>query len=78
MMFLFLNFTDQGLTGNVEDDSLIDIKITESFWIRWMNFGPTFSSRSRTVNDIFRQQLPISIQLGLIALFIAMIIWAFL
>jgi ABC-type dipeptide/oligopeptide/nickel transport system permease component len=39
-----------------------------------MNFGPTFSSRSRTVNDIFRQQLPISAQLGLLALTVALLI----
>jgi ABC-type dipeptide/oligopeptide/nickel transport system permease component len=39
-----------------------------------MNFGPSFSSRSRTVNDIFRDQLPISIQLGLLALLVAITI----
>ena len=39
-----------------------------------MNFGPSFTSRSRTVNDIFRQQLPISGQLGTMALMIAVII----
>ncbi|OJX38391.1 MAG: hypothetical protein BGO78_10370 [Chloroflexi bacterium 44-23] len=59
---------------DVADDYLIDIKITDTFWIRWMNFGPTFSSRSRSVNDIFRQQLPVSVQLGTLALIIAIII----
>ncbi len=39
-----------------------------------MNFGPSYTSRSRTVNDIFRQQLPISIQLGIMALFVALMI----
>lgn len=68
------HFSNQGPSGDVDDDTLINIKITETFWIRWMNFGPTFSSRSRTVNDIFRQQLPISVQLGLIALFVALTI----
>ena len=67
-------FSSEGLTGDVEDDSLVNIKITDTFWIKWMNFGPTFSSRSRTVNDIFRQQLPISVQLGLNALFVALIL----
>ena len=33
-----------------------------------MNFGPTYASRSRTVNDIFRDQLPVSFQLGMFAL----------
>ena len=35
-------------------------------------FGPSFSSRSRTVNDIFRDHLPVSAVLGLVALIIAM------
>ena len=39
-----------------------------------MNFGPSYRSRSRTVNDIFRDNLPISAQLGTIALIIAILI----
>jgi ABC-type dipeptide/oligopeptide/nickel transport system permease component len=39
-----------------------------------MNFGPSYKSRSRTVNDIFRDNLPISGQLGVMALTIAVII----
>jgi len=31
-------------------------------------FGPSYASRSRTVNDIFRDHLPVSAQLGLAAL----------
>ncbi len=34
-------------------------------------FGPSYSSRSRTVNDIFRDHLPISATLGLAALAVA-------
>jgi len=58
---------------NLQDDHLININLG-GLWIRWMNFGPTFSSRSRTVNDIFRQQLPISMQLGLMALAVAILL----
>jgi len=36
------------------------------------DFGPIYSSRSRTVNDIFRDHLPVSAQLGLLALLIAL------
>ena len=68
------HFTAKPPTGQMQDDFLININIGDSFWIRWMNFGPTFSSRSRSVNDIFRQQLPISIQLGVLALAIAILI----
>ena len=41
---------------------------------RWMNFGPSFKSTSRTVNDIFRENLPISFQLGLAAVVVATVI----
>jgi ABC-type dipeptide/oligopeptide/nickel transport system permease component len=34
-------------------------------------FGPSYASRSRTVNDIFASHLPVSAQLGLAALLIA-------
>jgi ABC-type dipeptide/oligopeptide/nickel transport system permease component len=55
------------------DQYLIEIKIG-SVYFRWMNFGPSFASRSRTVNDIFRDQLPISFQLGIGAVFFAMML----
>ncbi len=55
------------------NDYLIKIKIGD-VTIEWMNFGPTYSAKNRTVNDIFRQQLPVSIQLGLLALIIAIAI----
>ncbi len=52
----------------------------EPIWKQYLNYlggivhfdlGPSFSSRSRTVNDIIRQQAPISAQLGLFAFLIA-------
>lgn len=58
-------------TTSLQDDFLIKIH-AGPVWIKWMNFGPSFSSRSRTVNDIFRDQLPISVQLGLLALCVAL------
>jgi ABC-type dipeptide/oligopeptide/nickel transport system permease component len=36
-----------------------------------MNFGPSYKSRSRTVNDIFRDNLPVSMKLGLTSLAVA-------
>ena len=33
------------------DDAMINIKVGEKTWLKWMNFGPSFTSRSRTVND---------------------------
>lgn len=55
------------------DDYLVNFKIG-GVWFKWMNFGPSYASKSRTVNDIFRQQLPVSFQLGIMALFVAVII----
>jgi len=52
------------------EEHLIDVTIG-GVRFEWMNFGPSYASRSRTVNDIFRDQLPISAQLGVLALLIA-------
>jgi ABC-type dipeptide/oligopeptide/nickel transport system permease component len=61
-------------TNSLMDDFLISVKLGEGAWFRWMNFGPSMHSRSRTVNDVFRANLPVSIQLGVMALSIAIII----
>ena len=66
-------FTTTPPTLNTDDDYLITIKVG-NYWFKWMNFGPSYTSRSRTVNDIFREQLPVSFQLGMFALIIAVII----
>lgn len=58
---------------SVDEDYLINFKVG-NYWFKWMNFGPSYVSRSRTVNDIFRNQLPVSFQLGLFALLIAVLI----
>ncbi len=65
--------TTQVPTLKSNDDYLLTVK-TGNYWFKWMNFGPTYASRSRTVNDIFRDQLPVSFQLGMFALIIAVII----
>jgi ABC-type dipeptide/oligopeptide/nickel transport system permease component len=38
------------------------------------DFGPTYASRSRRVNDIFADHLPVSAQLGVLALLLALCI----
>lgn len=58
---------------SLTDDAVLNIKIGDK-WLKWMNFGPSYKSRSRTVNDIFRDQLPISFQLGMLALSVAAIV----
>ncbi len=66
-------FSTEPPSNALEDDALIKFQVG-GIYVRWMNFGPSYSSRSRTVNDIFRQQLPISGQLGLMALLVALFI----
>ena len=38
------------------------------------DFGPSYASRSRSVNDIFRDHLPVSAQLGIVALLISLVL----
>jgi len=38
------------------------------------DFGPSYSSRSRTVNDIISAHFPVSAQLGVLALIVAMVV----
>jgi len=61
-------------TNNMDEDYLFNFRLPGGLWLQWMNFGPSYASRSRTVNDIFRQQLPVSIQLGIMAFFVSVII----
>lgn len=58
---------------SLESDYLINLNLG-GVSFQWMNFGPSYASRSRTVNDIFREQLPISAQLGVLALCVALLI----
>jgi ABC-type dipeptide/oligopeptide/nickel transport system permease component len=51
----------------------IDLPIENHAALRWMNFGPSYR-QTRSVNDIMREQLPVSAQLGVAALLIAMTI----
>lgn len=58
------------------EDYLINIPLPaflgEEATLRWVNFGPTYGSRSRSVNDIFRENLPVSVQLGTAALAVSL------
>jgi len=64
----------QGESVSMLDEAMINIKLGGDYYLRWVNFGPSFTSRSRTVNDIIREQLPVSIQLGIISMAIAITI----
>jgi ABC-type dipeptide/oligopeptide/nickel transport system permease component len=57
----------------LQNDALIRINFG-NLYIRWVNFGPSYSQQNRTVNDIYRDNLPVSIQLGVLAFFTAILI----
>ncbi len=61
-------------SGSTLENYLINIPIGDTYTFQWMNFGPSYTSRSRTVNDIFRENLPVSFELGLYALAVAVAI----
>jgi ABC-type dipeptide/oligopeptide/nickel transport system permease component len=60
----------------LDHEYLINVRLPvgDNATLRWMNFGPSFKSVSRTVNDIFRENFPISFQLGLTSILVAMVI----
>jgi len=60
-------------TPSLQDDYLIRFNIG-AVEFKWMNFGPSYASRSRTVNDIFKDNLPVSFQLGTLAITFALLL----
>jgi ABC-type dipeptide/oligopeptide/nickel transport system permease component len=52
----------------------ISLPLGDRATLRWMNFGPTYSTIGRTVSDIFRDNLPISMQLGFLAFMLSVVI----
>jgi len=52
----------------------IDLPVGDNATLRWVNFGPSYKSISRPVNDIFRENLPISAQLGALGVLVAAVI----
>ncbi len=67
--------TDNELRRSTTEDYLVNIYIPGvDKTLRWGNFGPIYQSRSRTVNDIFRENFPVSAQLGVAALAVAIVI----
>jgi ABC-type dipeptide/oligopeptide/nickel transport system permease component len=58
---------------SVLESYLINAKVGPVYF-RWMNFGPSYTSKSRAVSDILRDQFPVSLQLGIMAVLLAVAI----
>ncbi len=61
-------------SSSTQSDYLINVSLGGNTYYQWMNFGPSYKSTARSVNDIFRDQLPVSAELGLLSLALALII----
>lgn len=61
---------------SVTDDHLFNIELPfgDNATLRWMNFGPSYTDRTRSVNGIIQDHLPISFQLGVAAMVVATVI----
>jgi ABC-type dipeptide/oligopeptide/nickel transport system permease component len=57
-------------SGSLMEDHLINVPMG-GYTLQWMNFGPSYKSQSRTVNDVFRENLPVSFTLGFYAFLVA-------
>ena len=71
------HITGEEFRRTLTNDFLINIPLPflgEKSYLRWMNFGPSLRVRSRTVNQLFQENLPVSFQLGLGALIVAIVI----
>ena len=62
-------------SGYLDHEYLINLSLPfgDRSTLRWMNFGPTYSTIGRTVSDIFRDNLPISMQLGFLAFLLSVV-----
>lgn len=69
--------TGEEFRRSLTNDYLINMPLPflgEKTYLRWMNFGPSLRVRSRTVNQLFLENLPVSFQLGIAALVVAVAI----
>lgn len=61
------------LPRNMQEDYLINITLPGGeHALRWVNFGPTYRARGRSVNSVIQATLPISMQLGVASLLVAL------
>lgn len=61
---------------SVTEDHLFNIPLPfgDDAALRWMNFGPSYTDRTRSVNGIIKDHLPVSFKLGLSAMCVALVI----
>lgn len=65
---------DPDPSNSVMERYLVAIPLGGGWHFRWINLGPSLQLKERSVAEIIQQNLPVSFQLGLLALTIALII----
>lgn len=60
----------------LDHEYLINIRLPlgDRATLRWMNFGPSYWSINRTVSDIFRDNLPVSMRLGVAGILVSVLV----
>ena len=71
---LIPRITDSSFRRTTLEDYLINIDLPGGYAFRWMNFGPSFRERNRTVSSMIAFHLPNSMQLGAAAIVVALVI----
>lgn len=67
--------TESNLQRSATEDYLVNIDLPgDTYTIRWGNFGPSLTQRSRTVTSILKENLPVTFQLGIAAMMVALTI----
>ncbi len=64
--------TDSTFRRTPLEDYLINVDLPGGYAFRWMNFGPSFRERNRTVSSMIAFHLPASIQLGTAAIIVGL------
>jgi ABC-type dipeptide/oligopeptide/nickel transport system permease component len=66
------HITGEDFRLTVDTDFLINLDLPGDQTLRWMNFGPSFIARGRSVTDVLRDNFPVTAQLGIYSLAIAL------
>ena len=66
--------TESGPPRATSEVYLVNIDLPNNQTLRWMNFGPSLVNRSRSVTDIFQENVGVTFQLGLAGIAVALVI----
>lgn len=65
---------ESGPPTSTSEIYLVNVDLAGNTTLRWMNFGPSLVHRSRSVTDIFQENIGATFQLGIAGIMIAVVI----